>query len=106
MSYKLFACMTTKKDIDIKKIQMTWEYAITEVDLHSRRYLQYFVMLWTFIFAVSLATVTGHCNIDVWVIIATPLVLISLYYIYRIKSFAEKLKKGHEGLLDKLDSLK
>ena len=59
----------TKKDIDVIKIKMTWDYITKDVDIHSRKFLQYFAILLTFMLGVILAVITNNC--DFW--IAVPL---------------------------------
>ena len=98
--------MATKKDIDVIKIKITWDYFAKRVDIHSRNFLQYFAILLTFCLGVILAIITNKC--DFW--IALPFIailLISLYLIIlKIQSYGKKLRTALDELLDELDKLK
>ena len=96
----------TKKDIDVIKIKMTWDYVTKDVDIHSRNLLQYFAVLLTFILGVVFAALTKNC--DFWV--ALPLIAILLFLSYlcirRIRSLSRKLRGVLSELIDELDKLK
>ena len=96
----------TKKDIDVIKIKMTWDYVTKDVDIHSRKFLQYFAILLTFILAVILAVLTEKC--DFWTAIPIVLVLLFLSYlcIRRIRLLSRKVRGVLSGLMNDLDKLK
>jgi len=87
----------TKKDIDVIKIKMTWDYITKDVDIRCRILLQYFAVLLTFIVGVMLATSIG--NLDFWVAVPIVLVLLILVIlgICKIRSYSRKVK---EEILD------
>ena len=98
--------MNDKKEIQKKQIQMTWDYLTKDADIHSRKVLQYFAILLTFILGLILAVVTNNCDFWVAAPIVTALLILSYLSIRKIRSYSKKLRTALDELLDELDKLK
>ena len=96
----------SKKDIDVTKIKMTWDYVTKDVDIHSRTFLQYFVILLTSILAIILAVLMENCNF--WIALPIVLILSILSYlcIRKVRLLTGKLRGVLVELIDELDKLK
>ena len=96
----------TKKDIDVIKIQITWDYVTNEVDIYSRKYLQYFVIWLTFIIAILLGSMTGNYDLAIAIMFIILLLLPTIWCIFKMKEVSTKLANSFGELLDELDKLK
>ncbi len=100
--------MDDKKEIIKKQMQIYWDYSKTEADIHSRVYLQIFVVLLTLGFSFILAGLTEYLkSISAFTIIAgLLLILASSYYVNKINELTDKLSGIFEYIVDTLEKLK
>lgn len=100
--------MNDEKEILKKQIQMHWDYAKVEADIHCRVYLQIFVVLITIGFSVIIAgfTETLKDYAIYTILLGIILFLASLTYVFKINELTSKLEGLHDFLLGELENLK
>lgn len=97
--------MEDSKQIQKKQLDISWDYAKQQNDIHCRLYLQFFVVYLTLGSTVSIAILVGELDNLFWMI---PLILFSLtfYYIIKLRTLPDELKKSWEYIINELEKLK
>lgn len=99
--------MDDEKEITIKQIELTWDFAKTETDVHCRVFLQAFVVLLTVGFSIIIAGLTDSLkNYSQFTSLAGGiLIFTSLYYAYKTYTITGKLKDAFQYIIIELDKL-
>lgn len=94
-----------EKQIQKNKLDLSWDYAKQQNDIHCRLYLQFFVVYLTIGVTIALATLVDKLNSFLF-IVSIIFFLVSFYYIIRIRTLPDELQKSWEYIINELENLK
>ena len=100
--------LNDKNEIIKKQIQINWDYAKQQNDIHCRVYLQVFVVLITVGFGILVAGLTYPLRSisGVTTIVGGILIFTSIYYIYKIRTSTLDLEMYWQRTIYDLEKIK
>lgn len=82
--------------------QIGWDYYKQLTDIHCRFYLQFFVVYLTVGVTISIAVITEKINLF-FIIPAIISFIISVYYIFKLRSLPDELESSREKIIKDLE---